>query len=611
MKKTVLFTLIFLVGLLIGVFSGPHLPWIDQASISDSASTTEGQSKEKKILYWKAPMDPNYRRDKPGKSPMGMDLVPVYADEGGDDADKNHVKISPSVVNNLGVRTGVVQRRSLANPIKAVGYITYDENLISHIHLRTDGWIEKMMVKAHGEYVKKGSPLFELYSPSLVAAQEEYLRALQIRNRSLVHASEARLSALGLTRAQIRQVAKKKKALQRITYYAPQDGIISSLKVRQGMYVKPAVEVLSLVDLSQVWLLADVFERQAGWVQIGDKATAVLPYLPGKKLAGKVDFIYPELDPKTRTLKVRLRFSNIDNRLHPNMYAHATIESGRRQSALVMPRSALIWSGYGSRVIIDKGEGRFDVRPVRTGLESGSWVEVVSGIEEGVKVVTSAQFLIDSEVNLDAATLRMMAEEQAKESKPVDHSQHQVAQKKNPGLIEGTGIIRKIMRGESKVTLSHAPIPALSWPKMTMDFEVDKAVDLSVLAEQQKVRFELKKTGAFSYLITKMVVDAPPAPEPPQKEHYVAQGLLVDTLKDDNKLRITHDPIAALKWPTMTMDFEVDRLARFGSFQKGTRVQFTLEKRDAFSYVITDISAEKTESSGHEAHTHPAGENKP
>jgi Cu(I)/Ag(I) efflux system membrane fusion protein len=218
---------------------------------------------EREILYWVAPMDPNYRRDKPGKSPMGMDLVPVYADSAGD---SDTVRIDPAMVENLGVRTALVERGPLWRRIDTVGYVAFDERRISHIHMRTDGWIEKLYVKSNGERVKKGDLLFELYSPDLVNAQEEYVQALRGSSDYLRQASRERLEALGVSGGQIRQVKKSRHASQRVKIYAPQDGMIDSLNVREGMYVKPATEVMALADLSSVWLLVDIFERQSDWV---------------------------------------------------------------------------------------------------------------------------------------------------------------------------------------------------------------------------------------------------------------------------------------------------------------------------------------------------------
>lgn len=359
---------------------------------------------EKEILYWVAPMDPNYRRDKPGKSPMGMDLIPYYADDAaaGENSGST-VSISPAVVQNLGVRTATAERTRLWRGIDTVGYVDYDESKVSHIHLRTEGWIEKLAVESEGERVKKGDFLFDVYSPKLVNAQEELVTALATGNRGLINATRERLSALGISSSQISTLQKDKKVKQRISIYAPQDGVVSELPVREGMFVKPSQKVMTLGDLSSVWLLAEVFERQSQWVEVGQEAEVTLSYIPGKNWDGEVEYIYPSLDPKTRTLKVRLRFDNPGELLKPNMYANVKIFGGAKEDTIVIPLEGLIRTGRKQRVIISLGEGRFEARDVRAGIESGNYVEILDGINEGEKIVTSGQFLIDSEASMRAS----------------------------------------------------------------------------------------------------------------------------------------------------------------------------------------------------------------
>jgi len=363
-----------------------------------------GTSKEKKILYWVAPMDPSYRRDGPGKSPMGMDLVPVY-----DEGEGISVKISPAVENNMGVRTAKAERGKLWRRIDTVAYVDFDENKIAHIHLRTKGWIENLLVKSEGERVTKGQLLFEVYAPELVNAQEEYLQARRSGSKTLFSASRERLIALGISNKQIERLNASSKVEQYVQVYAPQNGIISKLSVRQGMYVMPQVEVMSLADLSSVWLLAEVFEKQADWIKVGQPADVTLAYLPGRTWEGKVEYVYPSLNPKTRTLKVRLVFDNPDESLKPNMFANITLYAGPKLDVVIIPREALIRTGSDNRVILAMGKGRFQPRTVIPGMESGDWVEVMRGLEPGDTVVTSGQFLIDSEANLKASLQRMQA----------------------------------------------------------------------------------------------------------------------------------------------------------------------------------------------------------
>jgi len=447
------------------------------------------EPKEKKILYWVAPMDAAYRRDGPGKSPMGMDLVPVY-DEGGGVS----VKISPIVEHNLGVRTAMAERKHLWRRIDTVGYVDFDENMISHIHLRTKGWIEKLMVKSEGERVKKGQLLFEVYSPELVNAQEEYIQALRSRNKSLIEASKERLYALGVSVKQTRGLKKRNKARQFVPVYAKQDGIVAKLNVREGMYVMPTREVMSLADLSSVWLLAEVFESQSDWVKVGQPAEVRLSYLPGREWQGSVEYIYPSLNEKTRTLKARLRFDNPDEALKPNMFADVTIFGGAKKDIIIIPREALIRAGEEERVILAMGKGRYEARNVKAGIESGDFVEIIEGITEGDSVVTSGQFLIDSEASLKASLQRMS---QPKEQGMAMQEEEQPMK----GMIHGAGVVTETVAGEQKIKIAHEPIEALGWPDMNMFFSVKDDVPLQSLKADDKVTFMLEK-GDKGYEIT-------------------------------------------------------------------------------------------------------------
>lgn len=369
-----------------------------------SIPAAKAAEEEKEILYWVAPMDANYRRDKSGKSPMGMDLIPFYA---GAEEDGSTVSISPTVVQNLGVRTAKAELTRLWRGIDTVGYVDYDESKVSHIHLRTEGWIEKLDVESEGERVKKGDFLFDVYSPKLVNAQEELVTAISTGNKGLIRATKERLAALGISSSQINKLQKTKKVKQRISIYAPQDGVVSDLPVREGMFVKPSQKVMTLGDLSSVWLLAEIFERQSQWVEVGQAAEVRLSYIPGKLWQGEVEYIYPSLDPKTRTLKVRLRFDNPGERLKPNMYTNVKIYGGAKENTIVIPLEGLIRTGREERVIVALGEGKFEARNVSAGIESGDYVEILTGIEKGDEIVTSGQFLIDSEASMRASLNRM------------------------------------------------------------------------------------------------------------------------------------------------------------------------------------------------------------
>ena len=357
---------------------------------------------ERQILYWVAPMDPNYRRDAPGKSPMGMDLVPVYADAA-PAPEAGVVTIDPAVLQNLGLRSAAAQLGPLPRRIETVGYVQYDESVMHHIHTRVEGWIESLHVRAAGDPVAKGQLLFEIYSPTLVNAQREYLTALSGGRADMVVASRERLAALGMPQAEIAALDEAKTPRQRVRIYAPADGVTTQLGVREGIFVTPAAHVISMADLSRVWVLAEVFERQTAWVAVGQRAEVELDYLPGRRWHGTVDYVYPDLHPVTRTLRVRIGFDNAGEALRPNMFARVVLLGGATEPVVHIPREALIRGGAADRVALDLGGGRFRAVAVEAGVEAGERVEIRSGLKAGEQVVVSGQFLIDSESNLESA----------------------------------------------------------------------------------------------------------------------------------------------------------------------------------------------------------------
>ena len=412
MKQRLTLVLVLLAGLLLGALLNNYYNTGEQSQAQQSATAAD------EPLYWVAPMDANYRRDKPGKSPMGMDLVPVYAQAAGT------VEISPEVVNNLGVRTAPVARGALSTRISTVGYVQYDEDRLVHVHPRVEGWIEKLYVKAAGDPVQQGEPLYELYSPQLVNAQEELLLALKRNSERLVDAARDRLLALQLTPEFIATLERERKVRQTVTFRAPHSGVIDNLNIREGFYVKPGTTLMSVGALDDVWVEAEVFERQAALVQVGQPVTMTLDYAPGRNWRGQVDYIYPSLDEKNRTLRVRLRFANDDRTLKPNMFAQVVIEVARQDDVLVVPREALIRTGEQDRVVLALGEGRFKSVAVAPGRMDEDSIEILQGLEQGDTVVVSAQFLLDSESSRSSDFKRMHHE--VKADVHADHQGHQM-----------------------------------------------------------------------------------------------------------------------------------------------------------------------------------------
>jgi len=450
------------------------------------------QKTEKKPLYWVAPMDANFKSDKPGKSPMGMDLIPYFGGDGGDlDEGKGTIRVNPDVVNNLGVRTATARYKRLHSQIDTVGYITYDEDKLVHIHPRVQGWIEKLYVKAEGDPVEKNQPLYDIYSPELVNAQEELLLALGRKNKRLIIAAENRLVALQIPPKAIEVLKKSLKVQQTVTFFAPQNGVVENLKIREGYFVKPGSTLMSIGDLSEVWLEAEVFERQAAEVHVDTLVTMTLDYLPGKTYQGKVDYVYPTLDAKTRTVKVRLRFDNKGGEFKPNMFAQVTIHNNGDE-VLLIPKEALIRTGNQDRVVLALGQGSFKSIEVSVGRFDNENVEILSGLEDGEKVVSSAQFLLDSESSKTSDFKRMNHD--GNSSGIVNETTAKKASQDIPSATVN-GTVVSSMREHRMVTIDREAIEKWDREQEQVSFLVDENVDMSLFSTGAYVMFtfEIRK----------------------------------------------------------------------------------------------------------------------
>jgi Cu(I)/Ag(I) efflux system membrane fusion protein/cobalt-zinc-cadmium efflux system membrane fusion protein len=382
-------------------------------------------------LYWKAPMDPSYVRDAPGKSPMGMDLVPECPGVAGN-VPEDAVVIDPATVQNIGVRTTPVVRQDLVRSVRALGRVAYDERRVSHIHTKVQGWVEKLFVDYVGQKVERGEPLLEIYSPELVATQEELLLAARYREatgdspfedvrqsgESLYDATRRRLALWDIRERDIDRLLETGEVKRTLTLYAPSSGVITRLGVRSGMEVQPNANLYTIADLSEVWMLADVYEYELPWLAVGQRATVELPYLPQErlpherlpndKLQGEITYIAPFIDPDTRTAEVRLELDNASGWLKPEMYGNVRIEAAPRSNVLAIPDEAVIRSGERTLAIVALGDGRFEPREVELGLDGGAGkVEVLRGLAAGEEVVVSSQFLIDSESKLQEAIRKL------------------------------------------------------------------------------------------------------------------------------------------------------------------------------------------------------------
>jgi len=393
-----------------------------QENASETQSAGEGPCPGgAKPLYWKAPMDATYVRDAPGKSPMGMDLVPECPSTG--EVEEGVVRVGASTVQNMGVRTAVVEKRDLSRRIRALGRVSYDERRVAHVHTKVRGWVEKLFVDFVGQEVHRGAPLLEIYSPELVATQEELLLAARYRDvtekspfedvhaggRALFEATKRRMELWDIPERDIERLLRSGEIKKNLTLYAHTSGVVTELGVRAGMEVGPNQNLYTIADLSEVWVLADVYEYELPWIELGQKGTVTLAYLPGKSFTGTVTYISPFLDPKTRTADVRLEIPNPEGVLKPEMFGDTLIEGTPRRGVIVVPSEAVIRSGQRSVVIEALGDGRFAPHEVELGLDSGTgWQQVTKGISPGDNVVVSGQFLIDSESRLQEAVQKLL-----------------------------------------------------------------------------------------------------------------------------------------------------------------------------------------------------------
>lgn len=460
--------------LVVGVGIGFAAAWVLN-SMQGSEATGE-KSAEKEILYWVAPMDSNYRRDGPGQSPMGMDLVPVYA--GGEDLSEDEVQINPLVEQNMGIRTSAVKKGTLDRKIQAVGYVEYDENALHHVHTRVEGWIEKLSVKDTGDPVTEGQVLFEIYSPELVNAQEEYLLAKSNKNQDMLEAAAGRLEALGLSSEQIQELYESETTSQRVRVFAKSDGVVGMLGVREGTHVTPATHTMSIAELDKVWIVAEILERQSSYVEVGQKVEFELEANPGRTYKGSVDYIYPELDPTTRSLQVRIMFETNNEVLRPNMFARVTILVEGSESVLHIPSEAVIRGGLADRVVLAADSSIYRSVPVVVGMEVDARIQILDGLKEGDSIVTSGQFLIDSESNIEVAIARY--EEEKKEAE-------------KPTNVTVSATIRDFDHEDKRLRVKHGKIPEWKWGAMTMFLPVAEESLMDGLEKGQEVILELEQ----------------------------------------------------------------------------------------------------------------------
>jgi RND family efflux transporter MFP subunit len=398
------------------------------ASHPQSARPTEqppSRSDERKILYWRAPMDPSYVSDKPGKSPMGMDLVPVYEDE----VSSGDIQVSPTVIQNIGVTTAEVSKGALSKSIRTYGTATWDETSLAAMNIKVDGWVEKLYVNETGQIVRKGQPLISIYSPQLLATEQEYLSALEAAGsleksadpivasggRQLLDSARRRLKLWDISDAQINELEKTRKVRKALTLYAPISGIVTDRAVVLGDHVTAGMNLVKIAALNPIWVMASIYENEIPLVKKGIKAVVTFDTLPGETFEGIVDYVYPYVEGKSRTARVRIKLPNPNGQILPQMYASVRLKVLVSTDAVQVPSNAVIRASSTDNVVfIASGGGHFTGRKVILGSEGDNgMVMIKGGVEPGEKVVTSAQFLLDSESNLKAAIQEMISRKNA------------------------------------------------------------------------------------------------------------------------------------------------------------------------------------------------------
>jgi Cu(I)/Ag(I) efflux system membrane fusion protein len=431
MNKSTLSTAIIMLGIGLGIGYVLSEQKILMSEADETVAPLTSVTKNKEApLFYRNSMNPSVTSPVPAKDSMGMDYVAVYAEDNEKEAVLGTVKIDPVMVQNIGVRTSFVKRESMSRTIRAAGRVDFDEQKMARLHPKVEGWIEELKVDKTGETVKKGDVLVSIYSPKLVSTQQEYLLALNSLKsledspfddvargaKEMVVSARDRLQLLDVPDHQIDELEKSRKIKKQLHIHTPVDGTVTRIGSRQGQYVTPKTELYMVVDLSKVWVYADVYEYELPWIKVGDEVEMSLASVPGKIFSGHLGYIYPYAEAKTRTTKVRIIFDNPDQLLRPDMFAEVTIHSDVNKDAIIIPSQAVIRSGERAQVFVVTEPGKFEPRVVTLGIESSGKVEVLSGLNEGEEVVTSAQFMVDSESKLREATEKMMLQLKKKKS---------------------------------------------------------------------------------------------------------------------------------------------------------------------------------------------------
>ncbi len=486
--------------------AGNPVPLITESQAqSDSAAPADG---ERKILYYRNPMGLPDTSPVPKKDSMGMDYIPVYADDQPDDS--GAVVVSPARIQTLGVKTAEVELRAVDSAVRASGRIELDERRQVVVAPRFEGWIERLHVNAVGDPVKKGQPLFTAYSPELQSTGEELRIAERLASQNAAHdplASESARRLAEATRARLRNLQVAGQAGARQVFHAPASGVVLEKEAIEGGRFMPGEALFRIADLSKVWIIADVFEQDLARVQVGQSAQVTLEAYPGRGFAARVDYLYPTLDAATRSTRVRLELDNPEGLLRPGMFAQIALAAGDATPRVAVPTSAIIDDGERRVVLIALGEGRFKPQPVKLGQRGRDVVEVLDGVTAGDRVVVSANFLIDSESQLKAALSNLV--------EPDARDQAQAS----PTRYEAQGTFDALDAEGGSVTMTHGEIPALQWPAMTMDFKLADPALVKDIAPGSAVRFVFEAGEPGEYIITGIEPAASSAAAPAAAGH--------------------------------------------------------------------------------------------
>ena len=411
---------IALIVVAVALLAGGGGYWLAGQRMEPPSAATAGGEPEP--LFYRHPMTPEVTSPVPARDEMGMDYVPVYAGSGGASGPAGTVRIDPVTVQSIGVRTAPAERRTLSRTIHTLGRVDYDERHIVRLHPKIDGWIDELYVETTGEPIDADEILLSIYSPQLVVTQQEYLVALRNRETlssspfpdvrqgagELVQSTLDRLRLLDVPEHQIAELTQTGTVQEQLHIHSPAPGIITKIGAREGQYVTPQTELYTIADLTTVWVLVDIFENELPWVRPGDQARVSIAGAPGRVFEGRLTYIYPYAESRTRTVKARLEFDNPDFLLKPEMFADVTIAASPEADVVAVPSEAVIRSGIRELVFVVREPGRFEPREVQPGVSSGGWTQILDGLAAGEEVVVSAQFLIDSESKLREAAAKML-----------------------------------------------------------------------------------------------------------------------------------------------------------------------------------------------------------